>query len=370
MCSLGLKETSTTTCTSRGKKKVAKSDILSLSEHQLQRIQENKMKALAKLASNGRQAISVSVNAEGNTIVEGSVTLQGRSIEVIAPPVMADIPQWLAAQNLTMTESYEGLQETYIPGDAITRVITMEVEGNPAMMLPEVEFPDTEGLAVYRSPAKVYETSDRGRLVGHREQRFIYTIEQPGRYQLPGYNYHWWNLAAGEKEVINLPALIIGTEGVAGVASEVSESGVAEVASDNIDMLLAYLLFAIVVLLMVLSLARSGLKQLWLVRQEKSRRNAVFIDAIKSQQPILALQALYHLLECQQQFKGLTTLDAVFAADNQCLQLLNRLKRQAYCSGEPKSLTVAEANMILRYLNQRSEKQWPWNEPVVISLNH
>ena len=34
-------------------KKVAKSDILSLSEHQLQRIQENKMKALAKLASNG-----------------------------------------------------------------------------------------------------------------------------------------------------------------------------------------------------------------------------------------------------------------------------------------------------------------------------
>ena len=44
-------------------KKVAKSDILSLSEHQLQRIQENKMKALAKLASHGRQAISVSVNA-------------------------------------------------------------------------------------------------------------------------------------------------------------------------------------------------------------------------------------------------------------------------------------------------------------------
>ena len=44
-------------------KKVAKSDILSLSEHQLQRIQENKMKALAKLASNGRQAISVSDNA-------------------------------------------------------------------------------------------------------------------------------------------------------------------------------------------------------------------------------------------------------------------------------------------------------------------
>ena len=33
------------------KAKVAKSDILSLSEHQLQHIQENKMKALAKLAS-------------------------------------------------------------------------------------------------------------------------------------------------------------------------------------------------------------------------------------------------------------------------------------------------------------------------------
>ena len=42
---------------------MAKSDIISLSEHQLQRIQENKMKALAKLASNGRQAISVFVNA-------------------------------------------------------------------------------------------------------------------------------------------------------------------------------------------------------------------------------------------------------------------------------------------------------------------
>ena len=44
-------------------KKVANSDILSLSEHQLQLIQENKMRALAKLASNGKQAVSISVNA-------------------------------------------------------------------------------------------------------------------------------------------------------------------------------------------------------------------------------------------------------------------------------------------------------------------
>ena len=44
-------------------KTVAKSNILSLSEHQLQRIQENKMRALAKLASNGKQAVSISVNA-------------------------------------------------------------------------------------------------------------------------------------------------------------------------------------------------------------------------------------------------------------------------------------------------------------------
>ena len=38
-------------------KTVAKSNILSLSEHQLQRIQENKMRALAKLASNGKQGL-------------------------------------------------------------------------------------------------------------------------------------------------------------------------------------------------------------------------------------------------------------------------------------------------------------------------
>ena len=47
----------------QGENKVAKSDILSLSEHQLQRIQENKMIALAKLANKGSQAISISVNA-------------------------------------------------------------------------------------------------------------------------------------------------------------------------------------------------------------------------------------------------------------------------------------------------------------------
>ena len=44
-------------------KKLAKSDILSISEHQLQRIQRNKMKALARLASKGSQAISVSGSA-------------------------------------------------------------------------------------------------------------------------------------------------------------------------------------------------------------------------------------------------------------------------------------------------------------------
>ena len=47
----------------REDKKVAKADIFSFSEHQLQRMQENKKKAIAKLASKGSQAISISVNA-------------------------------------------------------------------------------------------------------------------------------------------------------------------------------------------------------------------------------------------------------------------------------------------------------------------
>ncbi|ARN75758.1 BatD family protein [Oceanicoccus sagamiensis] len=166
----------------------------------------------------------VSLNTEGNNIVEGYLTLDSQTITVNTPAAMNGVDHWLAANNLTINERYDGLKDSYKPGDAITRTISLRIEGSPAMMLPAIEFPEQKGLALYQVPPKVSESSNRGQLIGTRVEQFIITIEAEGSYQLPGYQYYWWNLQSQQQKLLALEPLAFATDG-AGTASVITEPG-------------------------------------------------------------------------------------------------------------------------------------------------
>ncbi len=313
-------------------------------------------------------SVFVSLNTEGNIVVEGHITLPAKTLTINIPQPMKDIDLWLAAQELTISESYEGLKDNYKPGDAITRTITMLIEGSPAMMLPDIQFPDINGLALYRVPAKVNESSNRGELIGSRVQQFIYTVEQQGEYELPGYTYYWWNLSTQQQEIINLSPLAINTAAITNSMAKDVNSSVSKAFSWQ--HLLAFLLIASIVALIILLVARRGLKESLRQQKKTKQYDKHFMDAIQQQHALLALQSLYQLINQRPHYHGIVTLDEVFAGNKDCLKLLHKLKRHACGAGEAELLTLAEAKQLLAVIDARQQYRWPWQQPVVLSLNH
>ena len=310
--------------------------------------------------------VFVSVNTEGGVVVEGSVRLDPQLIDVVTPSPMVGVSDWLATTSLVVEEDYQGLKESYQPGDAITRTISMQVQDSPAMMLPAVIVPDLDGVAVYRVQPKVYEENNRGNLVGYRQQQFIYTVERAGSYTLPSYTFYWWDLERGVKEIIELPALTFST--AAATANEKIMTDL-NLAGRGWSLLIVGLLILLGLALIALLSIRFKLKG-WIQKyQQKKQRQRDFIAAVQAREPEQALQCLYILLEDQFVFKGVVTLDLAYQADASCQNLLQKLKNNAYGAGEQTPLTLSEAKQLLSYLVRRPEKNWPWQQPVKFSLN-
>ena len=78
-------------------------------------------------------------------------------------------------------------------GGAITRSIEIAALDIPGMALPEISFPEIEGLSRYPKQPFVDDKSDRGSLSGSRTDAVTYVAESPGNYVLPAMSVTWWN---------------------------------------------------------------------------------------------------------------------------------------------------------------------------------
>lgn len=148
--------------------------------------------------------VFVSVNTETDGVVEGELTLDAPVPTILTPPGVLARGDWVATPSLTVEERWEGLLDSYVPGDALTRVRTFVMRDAPAMMLPGSDITTIDGLSLYNAPAVVTDESERGSLVGTREETLVITFEAPGEYLLPGLEYDWFNTGTQELERISL----------------------------------------------------------------------------------------------------------------------------------------------------------------------
>lgn len=281
----------------------------------------------------------VSVNTEGGGVVEGTLTLPARDIEVVTPAAMVGLEDWLASSDIRLDEQYEGLKEAYQPGDAITRRVSLQIDGAPAMMLPALSAAKIDGLALYLPLPVVSERSNRGELTGYRQQQFIYTVEKPGHYTLPAITLEWWDLDAGERRLSELPALEFeaagGTVGASAVAALWPAKGT--------------LLLSLGVLLVLLAIGwrlrgnavLNNVLQRYQRRRVRKKLEGRFQRALHNQDAQQALALLFRLSAAE-------TLLQAFDSDEANLRLLARLKRSAYGAIDGgQRLTAAEGGRLL-----------------------
>ena len=137
-------------------------------------------------------------------------TTQTQAIEITAamPPGAEKLHSLISTTDLKVTESWAPtLKASYTAGNAIKRHLTFRAPDMPGMVFPSIRIPETEGLKIYRARATINDKINRGSLIGERSDTITYICQEPGHYELPAVNIHWWNLDQQTLKVITLPAV-------------------------------------------------------------------------------------------------------------------------------------------------------------------
>jgi hypothetical protein len=133
------------------------------------------------------------------------------SFDAFIPDAAADLDPYVAAGRLRIEQSVRRSSEQLKVGDSITRIVTIQADETPAMLLPPMTFPAVDGLAVYPAePALQDKTEGRAdALTATRTDSATYILQRPGDYVLPAVDVRWWNADEGRIETAHLDAVTL-----------------------------------------------------------------------------------------------------------------------------------------------------------------
>ena len=151
---------------------------------------------------NGRQSFW------GQAITE-TRRIQSKPIKVQVLPVAAgfDAANWLAAEELQLTEQWSDPSMQVKAGQPITRTLKLTAHGTTVAQLPELtSLGVPEGLKTYPDQPQLHEEKRSDGLLASREEKIAFIATQAGEYQFPEVNISWFNTQTGQKQIARLPA--------------------------------------------------------------------------------------------------------------------------------------------------------------------
>jgi hypothetical protein len=154
-----------------------------------------------------RMALPVA-GADGS-MQQAEATSEALRIEVRLPPGTQDPSRLATSPALRLETRTEGDPARVAVGDAITRHVTLRAQDTSAMLLPPMPWAAPDGMRAYPDPPRLSDTSDRGVLSATREESAAFVPQRPGRYQLPGANFQWFNPETNQMQRVEVPVLIV-----------------------------------------------------------------------------------------------------------------------------------------------------------------
>jgi len=130
------------------------------------------------------------------------------------PPGTEDLDPFLAANSVTLTEDISTENRDFVPGDSLTRKVTLDVQGTSPIFAPTLLPPHRiDGLASYPAEPIVMETADRTWLSGQRVEATTLVAEGGGAGLVPPVEVRWYNLETEEIETARLEGFEIRVDG-------------------------------------------------------------------------------------------------------------------------------------------------------------
>lgn len=145
----------------------------------------------------------------GNAAAALSATTAALHLRVQLPTGVQPGQAVLVASALSLTQQVNPASRTLKVGDSLTRSVTLQAQGAPSLMLPVTALQAVPGLSLYLKTPQVQALDDgHGHVVGgQRIDTASYRIEQPGSYQLPAVQVHWWSTTEKALRSTTLPAV-------------------------------------------------------------------------------------------------------------------------------------------------------------------
>jgi hypothetical protein len=157
------------------------------------------------------QSITVSYAAEPPASRDAAVALAPLTFEAFIPDAAQALDPFVAAERLTVRQQVRRSSEALKIGDAVTRTVTLEATGIPAMLLPPTQLAPVEGTQVYPAEPELRDTSDRrtGVLSATRVDQATYMLQRAGTVTLPAIGIGWWNTHDRKVERARLEPVVL-----------------------------------------------------------------------------------------------------------------------------------------------------------------
>ena len=132
--------------------------------------------------------------------------LASKPIELVIEPMPADADaaQWLAASELSLSETALPTQTRV--GEPISRAIRIFAKSVNAERLPEITMAAPASANLYYEKPTLTNQEWVGGLAGERIETLAVVPTEEGRIELPGVEVRWWNTTTDRWETATLPA--------------------------------------------------------------------------------------------------------------------------------------------------------------------
>lgn len=152
------------------------------------------------------------------------LTRQTESMEVKVKdiPAKVGLQNWLPARHVELKEEWNNSGSSIRVGDAITRVITVSVDGQIPELIPVINFPKTKDIKVYEGNPALHNRTNKIGIVGKRVEKHALIATKAGEFVLPEISVLWWNTNTHKFQTSKIPERKITILPASGVARMVN----------------------------------------------------------------------------------------------------------------------------------------------------
>lgn len=159
------------------------------------------------------------------------IYLSTKPIEIeVKPAIDGTNGWWLPAQDVKLHAEFEPNKPDFKVGEAVTRTLYLQATGIIDSQLPEIKFPQVQGLKQYPEKPETTMKVQDGQVVSTEKIANVYIPGKNGEIILPAISVPWFNVKTQQTETARIPEqkVFVGGKAPAAMQSQTAAPAAAQ----------------------------------------------------------------------------------------------------------------------------------------------